>query len=307
MRVERSDNGALVFGYLDTGSASSAEAYDTVLVRSAQPYRAELRPHRFGALPACDISGEARVDVLPGVSPRVRPDGHLLGLLLAGRGELEQSGRRAPLAPGDFVLYAGSRPFRLELEGPYRYFVLDLDPRVAGFLRRADGATANPQLPRTASGRILAAVLTEMAAVAPRMGPLTRQEMGEHVACLLRTLIRETGRPDVRASVFVRVLDYIDRNLGGELSPESIALAQHISVRHLHALFQRQDDTVGQHIRRRRLDRIRRDLADPDLAHLPAYAVAARWGICDPSHFGKLFRAEFGTSPHAFRRLTLSR
>jgi hypothetical protein len=30
------------------------------------------------------------------------------------------------------------------------------------------------------------------------------------------------------------------------------------------------------HVRQRRMDRIRRDLADPDLAHLSACAIAAR-------------------------------
>ena len=38
----------------------------------------------------------------------------------------------------------------------------------------------------------------------------------------------------------------------------------------------RQDDTVGHRVRQRRMDRIRRDLADPDLAHLSACAIAAR-------------------------------
>jgi AraC-like DNA-binding protein len=50
------------------------------------------------------------------------------------------------------------------------------------------------------------------------------------------------------------------------------------------------------------MDRIRRDLADPDLAHLSACAIAARRGFRNPSHFGKLFRAEFGRSPGEFRQ-----
>jgi AraC-like DNA-binding protein len=307
MRVEHRDDGALVSGYLDTGSVSRADAFDTVLVRGNRPYQAEMRRHRFGVLSACDISGEEPVGVLPRASPAARSDGHLLGLLLTGHATLEQDGRLASLTAGEFALYRGGVPFRLELTGPYRYLVMNLDQGVASLLRQAGDAMANPQLSRFASGRILVAALVELVGLAEQMGPLTRQEMGEHITCMLRTLIHEAHRrgpdpDDGRAAVFARVLEHIDVHLGGELSPESISAAAHISVRYLHALFQRHGGTVGQHIRRRRLDRIRRDLADPGLAHLPAYAVAMRWGLENPSHFSKLFRSEFGLSPWEFRQ-----
>jgi AraC-like DNA-binding protein len=309
MRFEHREDGALVSGFLDPFSGGHADAFDTVLVRGGHPYHSEMRPYSFGALNACDISGDHQIGVLPVLAPAARSDRHTLGLLLTGQGTLEQDGRLASLAPGDFVLYHGRRPFRLDLSGPYRYFVIDVGHGGASFLRQAAAAVANPELPQLASGRILTSALVEMADLAPRMGPLTRQEMGEHISCMLRTVIHEANRrePEIcaaQAAVLDRVLNYIDQHLGGELSPESIAAAQHISVRYLHTLFQRRDDTVGHHIRRLRMDRIRRDLADPDLAHLYASAVAARWGIPNPSHFSKLFREEFGVSPREFRQQT---
>jgi AraC-like DNA-binding protein len=307
MRVERREDGAMVSGFLDTGSAGQGGAFDTVLVRGTHPYQAEMRPHCLGAMNACDITGDSPVGVLPLLSPTARGDRHTLGLLLAGHGTLEQDGRQNVLAPGDFVIYRGRRPFRLELSGPYRYFVIDLGQEDTGCLRHAGAAITIPDLPSLASARILQATLAGIAEVAARMGPLTRQEMGEHISCMLRTLIREASRrgPDdagARAAVLNRVLSYIEQHLDGELSPESIAAAHHISVRYLHMLFQGQSDTVSHHIRRRRLDHIREDLADRALARLPAYTIAARWGIANPSHFSKLFRMEFGLSPDEFRR-----
>jgi AraC-like DNA-binding protein len=308
MRVELRENGVLVSGFLDTSSASHGDAFDTVLVRGTHPYEDEVRPHCLGALNACDITGSHQVGVLPAVSPASRDDRHSLGLLLTGHGTLERGGHLTPLTPGDFVIYSGRRhPFRLQLNGPFRYFVIDLNQADSSFLRKAGPAIANPELPRLASGRILTATLAEIAGLAAQMGPLTRQEMGEHITCMLRTVIHEATRcgpdaHDARAAILDQVLNYIDQHLSSELTPDSIAAAQHVSVRYLHALFQRQDDTVGHCIRRRRLDRIRRDLTDPDLAHLPAHAVAARWGLPNRSHFGKLFRNEFGLSPHEFRQ-----
>ncbi|MFI6417461.1 helix-turn-helix domain-containing protein [Streptomyces sp. NPDC050842] len=310
MPVERRDDGNLVFGYLDTATADLSGASDTVLVRARagdEGYSAEMRPSRFGALSGCDISGDQAIRVMPRPSPAAPRPGHLLGLLVSGRGELEQDGRRAALAPGDFVLYTGARPFRLELGSGHRYFVLSLDPGTAGQVATSAGSvTANAELPRSPSGRVLAAVVGELAERAHGFGPLARREMGEHVSAILRTLLREAGGAGAAAGggtagVLDRVLAYIDDRLAEDLSPGTIAAAHHISVRHLHALFRESGVTVSDHVRRRRLERIRQDLLDPALAHLPAYALAARRGLGEASHFSRVFRAEFGLSPRAVR------
>ncbi|WP_017237870.1 helix-turn-helix domain-containing protein [Streptomyces sp. SS] len=313
MRVERRDDGNLVFGYLDTASADLSGASDTVLVRARtgdEGYAADMRPSRFGALSGCDISGEQEIRVMPRPSPAAPRPGHLLGLLVSGRGELEQDGRLAALAPGDFVLYTGARPFRLELGSSHRYFVLSLDAATAGHLASADGAvTANAALPRSPSGRVLAAMVGELAERAHGFGPLARRDMGEHVSAILRTLLREASGAGAApasgaAGVFDRILGYVDERLADDLSPGAIAAAHHISVRHLHALFRESGTTVGDHVRRRRLERIRRDLLDPALSHLPAYVLAARSGLGEASHFSRVFRAEFGLSPRALRART---
>ncbi len=295
MRVDQRDDGAVVSGFLDT-----AADRDAVLVRGAYPYRAEMRPHHLGALNACEFSGDD--DHL--VTPAGDSEECILGLFMSGRGTLEQDGRLVSLAAGDFVLYRGERPFWLELSGPYRFFVVSLGHGGAGYLRHADPVIANPELSRFGSARILKAALPEIAELAAQMGPLTRQEMGEHITCMLRTLVKEASGREAcaRDAILDRVLAHIDQHLDSELSPESIASAHYISVRYLHALFERHGDTVGHHVRQRRLDQIRRDLADPGLAHLPGYVIAARRGIPNPSHFSKLFHAEFGRSPRAFRQ-----
>ncbi|MFI8763728.1 helix-turn-helix domain-containing protein [Streptomyces sp. NPDC053792] len=201
------------------------------------------------------------------------------------------------------MLYTGARPFRLELGSSHRYFVLSLDAGTAGQPARADGAvTADAELPRSPSGRVLAAVLGEPAERATGFGPLARRDTGEHVSAILRTLLRETGGPGPvpgagSAGGLERILAYVDERLAEDLSPGTITAAHHISVRHLHALFRESGVTVSDHVRRRRLERIRRDLVDPSLARLPAYVLAARRGLGEASHFSRVFRAEFGLSP----------
>jgi AraC-like DNA-binding protein len=233
----------------------------------------------------------------------------VVGVLLGGSARLEQTGHDTSAGPGEFLLYTGATPFRLAVRGPYRYFVFGFDgvpPTAAqSALRRI---AANRQISHAPAARIFAATLAELADQAPRVHPAIGRELGEHVTCLLRTVLRAPAEsaalPD---RLHTQVLDYVEAHLGDDLRPETIAAAHHISVRYLHKLFQTQDETIGGYVRRRRLDRIRRTLADPDLAHRPVAGIAAQWGLAEASHFSKLFRAEFGVSPREFRQAVLKK
>jgi AraC-like DNA-binding protein len=89
-----------------------------------------------------------------------------------------------------------------------------------------------------------------------------------------------------------------------DLSPTTVAAANHVSVRYLHRLFETHETTVAAWIRGRRFERSRRDLADPTMRQLPISAIAARWGLTNPAHFGRLFRTEYGLQPTEYRRET---
>jgi AraC-like DNA-binding protein len=100
----------------------------------------------------------------------------------------------------------------------------------------------------------------------------------------------------------LRIRAFIEQRLADpELTPATIAAEHHISLRYLHKLFHGQGITVAGWIRDRRLERCRRDLADPTLTARPISAVAARWGFTNPAHFSQAFRAAYGLSPRQFR------
>ncbi|GAB2925439.1 helix-turn-helix domain-containing protein [Streptomyces heilongjiangensis] len=301
----------LVYGYLDTTASQARRALDTVRVRLLEhPGQVLLRPRRLGSVPTCEISGAGRAWVRSRRRPPTAGAGHLLGVALSGRGWLEQQGRRVPLDPGGFVLYDGALPFQLSLAGPYRYFLLHFAPGTFRTLTPADLCV--PPGEETAlvpSARLLSAMLAELASQVERLETVTGQEVAEHVAALVETVLRERARAGYAREVpplFRRVLLHIDQHLADSaLGPESIAQAHHISVRSLHKLFQAQDRSVLGHVRHQRLRQIRRDLADPTLAQVPVRHLAARWGMHDASHFSKVFRVAHGMSPSAFRRNAL--
>ncbi|MFD8081539.1 helix-turn-helix transcriptional regulator [Kitasatospora sp. NPDC059722] len=88
------------------------------------------------------------------------------------------------------------------------------------------------------------------------------------------------------------------------LTPPMVAAAHHISVSHLHRLFARysKGETVAGFIRRQRLRKAHRELADPALLALPAHAIGSRCGIPNPSDFSRAFKAAHGLSPREHRR-----
>jgi AraC-like DNA-binding protein len=105
----------------------------------------------------------------------------------------------------------------------------------------------------------------------------------------------------------LRVHAFIEARLGDpELTPGAIAAAHHISFRYPHRLFEPQETTVAGWIRRRRLERCRRDLLDPALRWQPVAPIGARWGLANPAHFGRAFRAAYGVPPAEYRALAAS-
>jgi AraC-like DNA-binding protein len=55
-------------------------------------------------------------------------------------------------------------------------------------------------------------------------------------------------------------------------------------------------------IRDRRLERCRRDFANPALEDWSVSAIAARWGLIDPAYFSRAFRAAYGLPPIGYRK-----
>lgn len=109
-----------------------------------------------------------------------------------------------------------------------------------------------------------------------------------------------------RGALLTRVYAFIDEHLDDPgLSPGEIAAAHHISTRYLHKLFETEDTTVVEWIRRRRLEQCRRHLADPAQRSRPVSVIAGRWGFRDPSYFSRLFRAAYGIPPREYRILQL--
>jgi AraC-like DNA-binding protein len=86
-----------------------------------------------------------------------------------------------------------------------------------------------------------------------------------------------------------------------------VAQEHNVSVRQLNRVMGVNGIKLAAWIRGQRLERIRRDLADPSLAGRSAERIAADWGILDASHLSRAMRAEFGQNASQIRRTAISK
>jgi AraC-like DNA-binding protein len=233
-----------------------------------------------------------------------------VSLQLEGEELVEQDGRVALLHPGDLAIYDTSRPYSLRFEGDSSLLVFTF-PR--GYLDiprdelAAVTATAFPL--ESPLGRVVNPFFVGLAQTLTELPGANGQRLARTGLDLLMTLVstelQQGVQRDPRRQLLHEMLGSIDALLDDpELSPATIASAHFVSTRHLHAVFAEHGITVAGWIRERRLEHIRRDLADVALADVPIARIAARWGLVNPAHFSRLFRTTFGQSPSEYRSAT---
>lgn len=236
-----------------------------------------------------------------------------LSLQLAGLTVLEQDGRSAVLGPGDLAIYDTHRPYTLTFPEHNQAMVIMFPHELVDLPRDEVARVTATRFPSgTGLGRVINPFFVELGRNLDQLAGthatrLVHSALDLLVTMLSQELHRHQGPGTNPARSLAReVREYILEHLGDHsLTPSSIARAHYISTRHLYTIFSAEGQSVSAWIRSRRLERIRRDLADPLYADRPVSWVAGRWGLHDAAHFSRLFKAEFGESPTAYRERRL--
>jgi len=234
-----------------------------------------------------------------------------LDVLASGEVLVAQGDREARLGAGDFALVDPARPVNYASTATTHVSVLF--PRLLVPLRPDDLARVTAV--RVPGDRGTGALVSSLARQLPRhlddCETAEAVRLGAAVVDLLSLALsarldgdRRLPPHSHRRALLHHIYAFIDQHLGlATLSPADIAAAHHISVRHLHKLFQYERSTVTGWIRQRRLDRCRRDLLDPGQRARPVSAIAARWGLPNAAHFSRLFKRVYGVTPAQYRAL----
>ncbi|RLV79188.1 AraC family transcriptional regulator [Streptomyces rapamycinicus NRRL 5491] len=253
-----------------------------------------------------------------------RSDPELYHLRLTLRGETDVCHGDAETTVGarQFMLTSTSAPYLAVCErGRVDGMTVTLHPSLLPFppaeLQRLLGQRLSG---RSGIGAMLADFLTRLATESDAYGPADAPRLGTVAVDLLNALLAhelDTGAearaenrltPESRRRTLrLRVQEFVRQNLDRPgLTPASIAAAHHISLRYLYRLFEEQGHTVSAWIRAQRLERCRRDLADPALGDTPIHVIAARWGFSHAADFSRAFRGAYGVPPRDFRHRALA-
>ncbi|WP_329090121.1 helix-turn-helix domain-containing protein [Streptosporangium sp. NBC_01469] len=160
-------------------------------------------------------------------------------------------------------------------------------------------------------GALLAGFVTNLAgtpeAYRPSDGPRLGMVLLDLISALFARTIDDSFKvPSHREALTLRIKAFIQQHLNEPgLTPRALAVEHHISTSYLHRLFQEQDTTVSSYVRAERLNRARRDLADPALRDVSIHSIAAKWGFSQAADFSRAFRNAFGFPPREFRREAL--
>jgi AraC-like DNA-binding protein len=272
---------------------------------------ARLRVGDVGAIRVAELS-HGHTDTAERSPTHIRqadPELYKIDVLARGRGVVEQDGRQAAKAPGDLVFVDLSRPCRwvyssaevVAVAFPRALLPLKQDElgRLTGVRIRGDRGT----------GALVSSLARQLPEHLGEYGVADQLRVSTAVLDLLTAALAarldrsQDVPPDSRQrSLLLRMLAFIEVRLGDpRLSPAGIAAAHFISVRYLYKLFETEETTPADWIRRRRLERSRRDLLDPELRHTPAAAIAERWGFASAAQFSRSFRAAYGLPPAEYR------
>lgn len=282
-----------------------------ITARNEDEFRAVLREVVLGDVRLYEMAtGPHRVERSPEL---IDPQGQQyckLSLQLSGTATLVQDGRECQLAPGDLALYVTQRPYALEYTDPEQHCLIvhfpesfvHMDPELISRI------TATRVSRDVGLGKVAVPLFEQLAQNLDILSGVHAMSLIRSALDMLVAVLSSAQTPAEHSenTLFHQAVAYIEDHLGDpDLGPQSIAAYLYVSVRQLHARFARQDQTVAAYIRSRRLAAIRQELADPRCARDSVLAISTRYGLLDPSHVSKAFKAEFGETPSAYRERVL--
>ncbi|MEU9118920.1 helix-turn-helix domain-containing protein [Streptomyces sp. NPDC048506] len=277
--------------------------------------RIELMPLGMG-----QVSALSYASVIAQRTPRLvrqsDPEMYHVAVVTAGEIGIDQYRQRALLRRGDMGFFDSSQPFdTFAGDTPGRTLLFQFPKKLLRLPHEQFTRLCGLSLPWTEGvGRLFGQFLVGLAEEYVQCTPQDVTRLGGTALDLLSTVLahhldRGSAPSGGAASgesgqhvLFLRISAFIIEHLRDpHLGPETIASAHRISLRYLHRIFQQNGTTPRAFIRQQRLDRCRKDLADPALRHLTIHTIAARWGYPQPDGFSRTFRTATGMSPTEYR------
>jgi len=224
----------------------------------------------------------------------------------------ERNPERTVTAPaGSIMVLEPWQPSTIVSSVAVTHTVLQLPIEALGLTRaQLRALSAAIMGPGDSIGGLIAHILAELLRMGEQYDPAVVSQLTSTLIDLLGVAARRPGQTGTlpptalpERSRLLQIYTYMWQRLDDpELTPQAVADAHAISLRHLNRLLEDDGESPARWIRRQRLERCRRDLLDPELASRPVTLIGARWGFGDPATFNRAFQRQFGLPPGEYRR-----
>jgi AraC-like DNA-binding protein len=243
---------------------------------------------------------------------RASEDFFLVSIQTRGVSRIEQDGRNAQLAPGDFALYDSTRPYALHFDAPFQQFVLRLPgPTLRSALRDTQALTASTVSGQRGAGHLMIGMIRSLATDIHTLAPESASAVAESVTQILVAGL--AGLPAAQRTPVSRRVEFHRQQIKAcirarlhepGLNVAAIAAELRLAPSSLHRAWQGEGSTIAEYIWAQRLDAARRDLCNPAQRARSVSAIAFAWGFNDAAHFSRAFRIRFGCAPRELRNLS---
>lgn len=258
-------------------------------------------------------SSAISIQRLPQEPWRDSQDAYFAVVLVSGRYKLSQNGREAYLQPGDMAIYDATLAHRVQCPDDFSKLIVAIPrgvfrERVAG----ADHCTALRIPGHTGSGLIASHFLRTFAGQIGHVNPQEFAALSGHAVDLL-ALAAASVRPlnvtlsKSRVFAMNRIKAFIEQHLpNARLDTAMVSQFSGLSPRSINSLFASEGTSLMRYVWQRRLAQCHKDMSDPLCDGRQISEIAFRWGFNDPSHFSRVFKRQFGSSPRDYRCRILS-
>jgi AraC-like DNA-binding protein len=219
---------------------------------------------------------------------------------------VEQDGREAALAPGDFTLVDSRRPYHFDFPDGPSTVSLELPLEwVALWLAEPETHVAHGfRADEPGWGAALAAFARPWAPPMACAPPLPAQLLTDQLGGLLALACGESPAHTAATSGLAERINARLRERLAEpgLTAADVAASLGGSVRSLHRAMVANGQTFARRLMAERMAQAQRMLISPALSRVTTAEIGRRVGLLDPSHFVRLCRQWLGHTPAALRQ-----
>ena len=240
---------------------------------------------------------------------------YMVKVQVEGESLIKHMGREAHLRPGDFTLCSSIEPYRLHFENAYSQIILVVPlPILQECIHQPEQHLGVRMAANVGANGLFSQFVTSIGERLEGINGRLGQRLEANIIDLLATALgyaQDEQKHDlmgqgVQLEYLRRIRHFIRKHLEDErLGPEWIASSYHISTRYLHMLFASEDISISRYIQRLRLEACGAALADRAFRNYSVTEIAYRFGFNDASHFSRVFKAHFDSSPGRYRNKKL--